>query len=152
MSEVQGKPFLKISGDLCESAPKNLERRGAPQSSSPPVFRLGPHVAKSVKRFLMSRGWKQWHDPKDSAIASESPPGGSSSQDDDSDALSRNRPTSKWNLFWKDSPFSKELHQSMDGLQRVNHFRNTSTITRKDRLSRNLEQLSQLQCQLSVLV
>jgi hypothetical protein len=81
----------------------------------PPIFKLGEKVSKSVRIFLMNRGWVE----HGSVRAGDR----------------------MWNLYWQDRPYQQEMHDNCLDNQRINHFQHTSAITRKDELAINMSAL-----------
>ncbi|XP_074844778.1 putative tubulin polyglutamylase TTLL2 [Carettochelys insculpta] len=87
----------------------------AEDTLKPLVFRLHDSVPKAVREVLLERGWSEFDEQ----------------EHDEAD----------WNLHWQNSPFRMTDHRSIKPWQRLNHYPETSRITRKDYLARHLKRM-----------
>lgn len=81
----------------------------------PLIYKLSDDVPTSLRQVLSSRGWQEWCKSK--------------------------HKENEWTMCWTTKRYvAKELY-GLHPSQKVNHFRNTSSITKKDNLLRNLRRM-----------
>ena len=80
------------------------------------IFKLSEDVAPSLRQVFEGRGWVEW----DGSIHGEN----------------------EWNMLWTTKRFfTVSSSFSLHPFQKMNHFRRTSQITKKDNLTRNIKRM-----------
>lgn len=80
------------------------------------IFKLSDDVAPSLREVFVKRGWIEWDD--------------------------KVHDENEWNILWTTKRhFTASSSFSLSTFQKINHFRRTSQITKKDNLTRNIRRM-----------